>query len=265
MKNKSRAKKKAAGDTGELSIKFDPKARHSYLTGFRKRKQARRWKAHEEMLQKERQDRIDIKKEHREEVRKAWRDYQRAAALTNKALGQLCDDGESAKHMPLEDAPGDYDDDEEHDQREQARPVTVAFDREEDDPFGDCEVTTTSFEAPSSSGGLAANAAKLWPALLHTNISSSWASGSRGTWDPEDSVADEAAAVKFAKQRRRAVVKKEEENRAHAALQRRVEKRLGFKKKSKKGKAKADSGGKKCGTKTTHGARRRAAKKASKR
>lgn len=177
----------------------------------------------EELLEKERQDRIDIKKDHRDGIKQRWKDMQRAQALTNKVLEQrgIMDDSRR-KALAVQD--GDVEDEENGE-----APVTTTFDREEDDPFGDCEVTTTAFEAPNASGGgLAANAAKLWPALQHTNMASSWMQGSRGTWDAEG---DEAAAAQFARQRRRAVVKKQEEKRQHDALQRRVAKKLGLKKK----------------------------------
>merc|ERR1712232_1356222 len=146
---------------------------------------------------------MGVKRDIRESVKKSWRDLQRAQALSNRAVSQLHLTDKADKALPLED--------EEHDEEEEKRegkdkaPTTVAFEREDDDPFGDCEVTTTAFDAPSSCGGLAANAAKLWPALLHTNISSAWASGSRDTWDLENPDEDEKAAAKFARQRRRAV------------------------------------------------------------
>merc|ERR1712046_509286 len=112
---------------------------------------------------------------------------------------------------------GDEDDDGEH-QPEAA--ITVAFEQEEDDPFGDCEVTTTNADWNPVGGGMAANASKLWPALLQSNGIS--AGGHLMRWEEEDADADNAAADAFAKQRRRAVVKKKEEERQSKALARRV-------------------------------------------
>lgn len=230
-------------------ISFDPKARRNYLTGFRKRKQARRKQAMMELLEKERLDRIEAKKDHREGIKQRWRDVQRAGALTNKAFEMrgIMDTPQSStgpdRPLLLEDgAEGE---------KEKA-PVTVAFELEDDDPFGDCEVTTTAFEASSSGNTIAENAAKLWPALLHTNISSSW-TGGRGTWEDENADADEVAAAKFAKQRRRVVVRKQEEKRQHDALQRRVAKVLGIKRNKKGSKSKTGGG------KSTHGERKKQA------
>lgn len=240
-------------------IKFDPIARKSHLTGFHKRKQARKFKGMMEVMQKERQDAIDVKRSHRDEVRNNWRDLQRANALSNKALMALEYTGQNAdRPVYLKDA-----EDESTDTNKKEAIQTTAFDREEDDPFGDCEVTTVAFEAPSAAstaGSMAANAAKLWPALQHTNISNSWVLA-RGTWDDENADTDEAAAARFQKQRRAVVVRKKEQERAQKGLEKRVASRLGFKKKSGKKKTQKKGGkdGKK--TKSTHSSRRKSAKK----
>lgn len=258
MKNKNRAKKKASGDHGGPMIRFDPKARKEYLTGFQKRKQARRWKATEEIMQKERQDKIDLRKEHREEVKRAWRDLQHATALTNKALNDRgIEDGRK-----ISGAMRDASDDE--DAEDEEAPKMLEFEKEEDDdPFGDCEVTTTAFDASASSkGGLAANAAKLWPAIQARDITQDW-TGGRGTWNGEDYEEDEEAARKFARQRKRAVKRKEEEDRAHVGLQNRVSARLGFDKKQGKGKKEKEKGGKNP-KRTTHSSRRKKSKQSLK-
>merc|ERR1712151_1166077 len=107
-----------------------------------------------------------------------------------KALGDVED-----KKLRLQDVPAETSGDAEE------APVTVAFEQEEDDPFGDCEVTTTAADWNLVGGGLAANASKLWPALLQS--SGAAAGGHIMTWQAEDEDADSAAAASFAKQRRR--------------------------------------------------------------
>lgn len=224
MKNKSRAKKKKAGDHGGPMIKFDARARQVYLTGFTKRKEKRRWVAQGELLEKARQDKIEARKDIRTQVKNNWNEMQYAQALTNKALARLgLEDTPDCDVFHLEDSARN---EAIEDKARPKAPVTVGFEREEDDPFGDCEVTTTAFNAPNTPGGSADNAAKLWPALLHTNISAAW---ERGAWDPENADADEVAAEKFARQRRRAVVKKKEEDRQRRAHDRNITKHLGMK------------------------------------
>lgn len=228
-------------------LKFDPLARRKYLTGFRKRKQARQWQGMQDVLERERQDKIELRKDHREGIKQRWKDLQRAEALTNRSFavrGIMDDPKKSKKQMALQDEESDS----------EKAPVTVAFEKEEDDPFGDCEVTTTAFEASSSTGPVSANAEKLWPALQHTNITSAW-TGGRGTWDEENEENDEVAAARFVKQRRRATVRKQEENRQWNALQKRIGKKLGIKKSQKKG-GKAPT---KAGGKSTHAQRKKEA------
>lgn len=239
-------------------IKFNPDARRTWLNGFHLRKQARKWKGAEELLERERLDRIEAKKDHREGIKQRWRDVQRAGALTNKAFEQrgLMDESKRRRIEAVEDA--DSEDDYTMAAVKDKAPVTVAFakeeDGEEDDPFGDCEVTTTAFGASSSGGSVAANASKLWPALLHTNITSAWTGGS-DTWAIENADEDELAAAKFARQRRRVVVRVKEEKRQYNALQRRVGKKIaGASHRNKKGsKAKKKNSEKK----STHSSRKK--------
>jgi len=249
MKNRSRAKKRAAGENDGPTIKFDSTARRKYLTGFQKRKTERRKKAVKEAIEKENWDKIQLRKEHREEVKKNWRELQRSEALTLKALGDI-EDKKMLQDAPVED-----------DREVGEAPVTVAFAEEDDDPFGDCEVTTTAADWNPVGGGLAANASKLWPALLQSGGSA--AGGHLVTWQPEDEDADAAAAASFAKQRRRAVVEKKEWERHEKALNRRVEKRIELKQRFKP-KKKGSKKDKKKGGKTSHKTRRKLQKAANK-
>jgi len=242
-------------------IKWDSAKRKEYLTGFRKRKQERKWKGMVEVLEKERQDRIAVKRDVREQVKQNWRDLQRSQALTNKALSRLgITDADDRGAMYLEDA---SDDEVPRPKKKAEAQKMICFEKEEDDPFGDCEVTTTAFEAAdAASCSISGNALQL---ALHTNISSAWTGGGR-TWEGEDAAADEAAATKFERQRKRVVVRKKEEKREKEALERRVAKRLGFKKKSKKGNDKKSSKKGECKNtaRSSHGARKIHAKKQQK-
>lgn len=242
-------------------IKFDSAKRRDYLTGFHKRKQERKWRGMVEVLAKERQDRIDVKRDVREQVKQNWKDLQRSQALTNKALSRLgIADGDDRGAKYLEDA---SDDEVPRPKKKAEAQKMICFEKEEDDPFGDCEVTTTAFDAADAAGGSASgNALQL---SLYTNISSAW-TGEGRTWEGEDAAADEVAATKFERQRKRVVVRKKEEKREKEALERRVAKRLGFKKKSKKGNDKKDSkkGDSKNTARSSHGARKIHAKKQKK-
>jgi len=246
MKKSARAKK------AEKTIRFDEKSRFVYLTGFRKRKQERRKKAVAEALEKERADNIQVKKEYREEVRKNWRDMQRANALTlhdmqraNKALGgtktlALTDeerqlaikDGTALQESDAGDVP--------------AAATTVAFEREEDDPFGDCEVTTTVGDLCPAAGASQDPAARLWLAVSAASSA-----------DGNQAEAGEDPVELYHRRRRRAETWKREEDRRKAALDRRVARKM---KKSKGGGTKKKSRDK-VATKTTAKARRRRAKK----
>lgn len=131
---------------GEV-LTFDVSARHAFLTGFRKRKQERRKKAMLEAMERERKEKIDIRKEIRDDVKQRWKDAQAADRRVLKLLDKI--------HTPAALQ-------ERESNRNEEKPVgetlvIVGFDREEDDPFGDCDVTTTDLS--SISGG------NLWPDL----------------------------------------------------------------------------------------------------
>jgi hypothetical protein len=144
----------------EQELRFDPKSRHAFLTGFRKRKDARRKKASIELIEKSRQEKIDIKREHREEIKKRWKDVCWAERTVDRVLDKrasMMKERQLAlgdRHAPAEDS--DFDDLDagedgwmpalEDEPADVAKPgtKTVRFQREEDDPFGDCEVTTSA-------------------------------------------------------------------------------------------------------------------------
>ena len=76
------------------------------------------------------EDRIEAKKDYRQDVKKKWKDLQRAERRVDALLGpeeqvQWLGDLKSSQQIADE------------------LPVTVAFAVEDDDPFGGCEVTTT--------------------------------------------------------------------------------------------------------------------------
>eukprot|EP00933_Yihiella_yeosuensis_P009011 TRINITY_DN114771_c0_g1_i1.p2 TRINITY_DN114771_c0_g1~~TRINITY_DN114771_c0_g1_i1.p2 ORF type:complete len:281 (+),score=89.11 TRINITY_DN114771_c0_g1_i1:60-902(+) len=125
-------------------ISFDAVSRHSYLSGFRKRKGERRKLAVREIIEKERQDKIEAKKDFRDDVKKRWKDLQRAEKRVDAVLG--LGDAEREEILIIggdrRDAIADG-----------KAPVTIAFEKEDDDPFGDCEVTTTIGGISTASGG----------------------------------------------------------------------------------------------------------------
>mmetsp|Transcript_9315 Transcript_9315/g.22329 ORF Transcript_9315/g.22329 Transcript_9315/m.22329 type:complete len:239 (-) Transcript_9315:17-733(-) len=131
--------RKAKRDSDQV-LTFDPASRQNFLVGFRKRKQARRKWAVREILEKERQDRIEAKKDHRQDVKQRWKDLQRAEKRVEALLGPEEEIGwlGDLKAEKLKD---------------EEVPVTVAFDVEEDDPFGGCEVTTTIAGVSDGAGG----------------------------------------------------------------------------------------------------------------
>ncbi|CAJ1350152.1 unnamed protein product [Effrenium voratum] len=122
----------------EQILTFDPASRHAFVTGFRKRKQERRKWAVREILEKERQDKMEAKKDYRQDVKKKWKDLQRAEKRVDALLGP-----EEVGWL------GDL----KVDKLQDEEPVTVAFQAEEDDPFGDCEVTTTFGGVSDGAGG----------------------------------------------------------------------------------------------------------------
>ncbi|CAE7668666.1 unnamed protein product [Symbiodinium pilosum] len=121
-------------------LTFDPASRQSFLAGFRKRKQDRRKWAVREILEKERQDRIEAKKDHRQDVKQRWKDVQRAEKRVEALLG------------PQEEV-GWLGDLRTEKLKDEEVPVTVAFEAEEDDPFGGCEVTTAIAGVSDGAGG----------------------------------------------------------------------------------------------------------------
>jgi len=160
--------RKKGGKQGPQTVRFDVKARYAYLTGFRKRKEARRRKALLQQMEKERQENIEVRRDAREEIKRSWREVQFAVKRTEKALGYakvraLEDrraDCAGTKEAPLlEDVANSADE-----AAGAAEQTTVAFERIEDgDAFGDCEVTTTAdcvgplaAVVPSAGGGAAA-------------------------------------------------------------------------------------------------------------
>lgn len=240
---KSARKKKA-----EKTIRFDEKSRFVYLTGFRKRKQERRKKAVAEALEKERLENIQVKKEFREEVKKNWRDMQRANALNLKALGggtKTLAITDAERLAAIEDGTAEQESDA---GGVSAAATTVAFEREEDDPFGDCEVTTTVGDLCPAAGASQDPAARLWLAVS--------AASSTGSQADIDASADPVEL--YHRRRRRAETRKREEDRQKAALDRRVARKM---KKNKGGGSKKKTRDK-VAVKTTAKARRRRAKKA---
>lgn len=142
-------------DVEQKTIGFDPKSRVEYITGFRKRKELRRRKAVLDGLERERQENIQVRKELRDEVKQKWKELawaeKRADRLVDHTRKMLKNNPERAAAMQLQDgdefsSPGFSDHDEEEEDETLQALTTVAFDREEDDPFGGCEVTTTSMD-----------------------------------------------------------------------------------------------------------------------
>mmetsp|Transcript_71556 Transcript_71556/g.141921 ORF Transcript_71556/g.141921 Transcript_71556/m.141921 type:complete len:279 (-) Transcript_71556:222-1058(-) len=151
MAKKPRRSQRDRGE--EKTISFDPKSRIEYITGFRKRKEQRRRKAILEGLERERQENIQVRKELRDEVKQKWKELawaeKRADRLVDHSRKMLKNNPQRVAAMQLQDADGlsspgfsDHEEEEDDDEALQAL-TTVAFDREEDDPFGGCEVTTT--------------------------------------------------------------------------------------------------------------------------
>mmetsp|Transcript_11727 Transcript_11727/g.21322 ORF Transcript_11727/g.21322 Transcript_11727/m.21322 type:complete len:282 (-) Transcript_11727:51-896(-) len=146
-------------------IEFDPASRHRYIYGFRKRKQARRKQGAMEAIERARQEKIGIKKSYRDDVKQRIKELQWATNHIDRCLG---DASGRARALALEAADGSEDEmlaDAQYDGQledgvaERATPEVkkvVHFSREggeaeEDDPFGDCEVTTTHLEVSGPS------------------------------------------------------------------------------------------------------------------
>merc|ERR1719240_849871 len=148
----------------EKEIRFDPKARVSWVTGFHKRKEERRRQAVREELETDRNERIALRKEIRDDIRMKWKWAQRLYRCSDKLLaledmkarGQEIEDEEDAEvQRALDNSAG----------------KPVAFDQEEDeDAFGNCEVVTTVVSAPALTNGvLSLPEQMLWPAVLQAS------------------------------------------------------------------------------------------------
>jgi len=148
----------------EKVITFDPKARYEYITGFRKRKQERRKKAVMEALERERKERIEIRKEIRDEVKQRWKEVQWAERRVEKLFAPGTKALEDMKRRRLalkaENLAEDSDNDSEHSYLpiadgdvQQALHIVSFEEEEDDDPFGGCEVTTAlTNEAAKATG-----------------------------------------------------------------------------------------------------------------
>lgn len=216
---------------GEQVLKFDLCKRKEYITGFRKRKVQRKKRGMEQKLEQERQERIDVKRDHREDIKNNWKQLRWA----ERKIEQKFADAKDLKDHDSEEADG------EQDVPAADTSVTVSFDREEDDPFGDCEVTTTDV---NETGGVAAvkleEGSKLWLAVMAGPNAAQWQSA----WAANPL---RAAEEEWRRRRRAISVRKEEDVRKHS-LAKKVEKRLadktGKKTKKKKNKAKDKGAGK---------------------
>mmetsp|Transcript_8261 Transcript_8261/g.18464 ORF Transcript_8261/g.18464 Transcript_8261/m.18464 type:complete len:294 (+) Transcript_8261:80-961(+) len=161
-------------------IEFDPASRHKFIYGFRKRKQARRKEGALQLMERARQEKIAIKKSYRDDVKHRIKELQWA---TNHIERCLTDESGKARALALEAADGDHeeafglengradelleDGDEDDIAPQNSKPEVkkvVQFSREDgdeadDDPFGDCEVTTTSMnvQGPGSLGEIVAS------------------------------------------------------------------------------------------------------------
>lgn len=195
LKAKKRWRKKTQNDH---EIKFDPKARNSYITGFHKRKEERKKKARTEEMEAERKDKLDTKRELREEVKKRWKDVLWAErtvdrvlakrkvmmkdreerlmlanggvlpklnkmgvlAITDGAEAGSDDESEGGESFDSFDVgernynPAALEDgDDDDDGRLGGKIVKVGFEKvEDDDPFGDCEVTTSAIQVRNENG-----------------------------------------------------------------------------------------------------------------
>lgn len=126
-------RKRRADKENEKVIAFDPASRHAYINGFGKRKEERRKFGIRQHLEQERQDRMEVKRDHRNDVKKKWKDLQRAEKRVEALLG--LGPSEEIHIIGGPDRLGALEDGE--------APITVTFEEEDDDPFGNCEVTTT--------------------------------------------------------------------------------------------------------------------------
>eukprot|EP00747_Dinoflagellata_sp_TGD_P167176 gnl/TRDRNA2_/TRDRNA2_191148_c0_seq1.p1 gnl/TRDRNA2_/TRDRNA2_191148_c0~~gnl/TRDRNA2_/TRDRNA2_191148_c0_seq1.p1 ORF type:complete len:256 (+),score=88.76 gnl/TRDRNA2_/TRDRNA2_191148_c0_seq1:99-866(+) len=245
-KHRKEALKK--GTAATESISFDIRKRSAYLTGFRARKEERRRKGKLDAEEAARQEKIQMRADSRADMKQRWKDMQYAQSRVTKQYG--VDTGEDDEYM------GEQDDDE--DASEEAAdatqfgeaPVTVAFDiaaGEEDDPFGDVEITTT-VGTPGAMGSAAAPApagdTRQLPKVLRSVPGFA-------REDEEDESDDGGGGAKKEKEwerrRRRSVALKEAEAIRQKALAKKVAKKLELDKVSRRNKKrkKAKGGGKK--------------------
>jgi len=240
-----RTKDGSAGKT----ITFDQKARHAFITGFRKRKQQRRREGRAQVVELERQDRINVKWEVREDVKRTWKEVQWAERRVEKLFGP-----DGPLHLKNR-ANTESDDDEPKPKRKKAAALedgeveegaetnkegqeVVAFgvEDDDDDPFGGCEVTTTvgdgSLALTTSEGARDASAfgrgswfseSPMMLALLEKR------NAGRDLAHPGMTPAEHAARIK----RRTEALRKEEAIR-QASIAKRVKREMSEKKKKKK-------------------------------
>ncbi|OLP95533.1 hypothetical protein AK812_SmicGene22305 [Symbiodinium microadriaticum] len=216
-------KQRRAKRDSDQVLTFDPASRQSFLAGFRKRKQDRRKWAVREILEKERQDRIEAKKDHRQDVKQRWKDLQRAEKRVEALLG------------PAEEV-GWLGDLRSEKLKDEEVPVTVAFEAEEDDPFGDCEVTTTI-------AGVSDGAGRHLPLALvgKSGNAISVLGGQAGLLRDLTGIPQEDPQ---ARSKRRFISSEKEESRRQTALDETVSKKLNTKNQGPKKKSKRAKGSK---------------------
>ncbi|KAF4120163.1 ribosomal RNA-processing protein 17 [Geosmithia morbida] len=98
-------KKRKAPTIEEINFDFD--ARHEYLTGFHKRKLQRQKYAQEEAAKKERQEKIEIRKQAREERKREVEDHVNMVNSLLKQSGHIGASGETSSSE--DDADNDQD------------------------------------------------------------------------------------------------------------------------------------------------------------
>ncbi|KAF2710509.1 hypothetical protein K504DRAFT_481570 [Pleomassaria siparia CBS 279.74] len=101
------AKKRKINSNAPAEITFDPAAREEYLTGFHKRKEARKKHAQEENAKKEKEEKLKFRKELRQQRKE---DLERHVAEVNmllrRANGDLSEGGEDAESEEEEEWQG---------------------------------------------------------------------------------------------------------------------------------------------------------------
>merc|ERR1712083_989557 len=192
-------------------------------------------KALEDIVEKERQDRIELRKDRREDIKRKWKEVEWADKRVERFLIPAIKDRH--KLTALTDGSGDSGSDGEGADHF----TTVAFDVEDDDPFGGCEVTTTVGDV--SSGGNIGESTALALAVEDASSRSALAK----LEDPD------------ARRQRRLIAWRTEEKIHKAAVTRKLNKREEGKKKRMPGGKRKERGRKAKRTKAS--ARRRRAKK----